>query len=320
MDVRRVPHRVHLPAPCVRDNDVGVAEDGGANLPLRPCEHQLVGRHPRIEVPGPGCNDAAGQSKHGSGHVLNVVRAAGVQCCAGRVLDGAKKEVEEIDAVGAHVVEQASPRDLAIHPPGTCSLPAREGLVQVETNGRDAPHRPAPQQVSDEEKAGKRAAVVRDPQRNPGCVERLEHAPALSVADRHGFLDQAGFSRVCNPAGQVGMAVGMCGNVDGVDPLIPNELVGRRVHARHPVALCVVLGLLPVASHDCHERRPPGLPEAGPALDLGHIPAADHSPSHVMHPDLQRGRVEGKLSRPVGRQMLYPVNHAVLMPRRQGVP
>ena len=79
------------------------------------------------------------------------------------------------------------------------------------------------------------------------------------------------------------MARGGRGNVDGVNFLVGNQVVGAVVGTRDAVAARIVSRPGAVAAHDGNERGAVRLLEAGPALHFGDVATADDSPAHAVH-------------------------------------
>ena len=95
-------------------------------------------------------------------------------------------------------------------------------------------------------KAGKSAAVVRDPQRHARCVEGRDHPGAFSIVHRHRFFDQARLAGGGDLQGDLEMRRRWGRNVHGVHIWITNEIRDAAVRARH----CVAARVDPVGPSD----------------------------------------------------------------------
>ena len=85
-------------------------------------------------------------------------------------------------------------------------------------------------------------------------MERIDHAQAFLVVERHGFFDEARLASRGNLEGEAAVAGRRRRHVDHVNVGIINEVVGAVVGVRHAVPACIVVRLRRVAAHHGHER------------------------------------------------------------------
>ncbi len=114
-------------------------------------------------------------------------------------------------------------------------------------------------------------------------MERIDHAQAFLVIERHGLFDEARLAGRGNFEGEAAVTGRRRCHVDSVNVGIVDEVVGAVVGVRHAVPACIVVRLGRVAAHDGHERRSVRLLEPGSALDLGYVAASDDAPANRRH-------------------------------------
>ena len=85
-------------------------------------------------------------------------------------------------------------------------------------------------------------------------MERIDHAQALLVVERHRFLDEARLAGRGNPEGEAAVAGRRRRHVDSVDFGIVDEVVSAVVGVWHAVPACIVVRFHGVAAHHGHER------------------------------------------------------------------
>ncbi len=190
VDVRRVADGVHLARSTTRNDDVTINENRRNERACRSDESHPVERRIGVEIPHARTGHAALDDVSGNRDVFRRVRAAGIPRHARHVLDGCTEKVDEIQRVRAPVEQQAAATDGGIETPGTRGVAVREGIEQLDVNRRELADRILPQKVAHQQKPRQGAAVERHPQRHSALTKRRDHAQALRVGERHGFLDE----------------------------------------------------------------------------------------------------------------------------------
>src|SRR5262245_4916529 len=79
------------------------------------------------------------------------------------------------------------------------------------------------------------------------------------------------------------MIAGRRGNVDSIDILVKDQLIGVIVPLFHSMSLGKVLSRCPVATHHSDERAARRQLKSGPALHLRHGAATNDSPTYLLH-------------------------------------
>src|SRR4051812_24199097 len=106
MHVRRIAYLFDDPDGATLHPNVSVAEDWRCQFPFGPDDRHGVGLLDRIEVPEPGPDESALESKCRRSDVLSPVRACRVRRVSRHGNNAPEKEIEQIEAMRPEIEEE----------------------------------------------------------------------------------------------------------------------------------------------------------------------------------------------------------------------
>ena len=120
--------------------------------------------------------------------------------------------------------------------------------------------------------------VVADHQLHPVGVTGIDHRPRLPTGERQRLFTEDMFTRIGGLDRLVGVQMGRCCHIDGVNFLVSQQPVHRVIKTGHAMLLGKVLGLGAVAFH--HRRQPltGRLGDCADHLPLGDLAGAENTP------------------------------------------
>ena len=233
------------------------------------------------EIPRGGAECAAGGAEREGDAILDL---DGGRLPGGAPLDVFERSdavVEEIEDVGADIKEQTAAGVGGGDAPGVLRGIGigRGGRGEAVVDAGEAADGSAGDEFADFFKPRHGAAVVGDEEFLFRGGEGGDHGVTLGGVAGHGFLHVAGLAGGGDEAGEFEVRTGRRGDIHGIDLGIGHERPGIVIPTRHAVTFCVVGGEGAVAAHDGDESGAAGLAEAGAALHLGDIAAAEDAPA-----------------------------------------
>ena len=185
-----------------------------------------------IEIPQTRADNIILQLKGSSRDIFNRI---GVSRIEGKSLDRRYRpdeKVEQVEAVRTQIEKKSSACDAAIEPPRRSAQARRKATAHMNMHGCQATDSIRMNQIANFQKAGKRAAIIRNPKWHAGLAKSLHHANTFSMIHRHWLFNQTRLAGRSHFQSQLAVARRRCRDINGVDVRIIDQVIRCRVHAR----------------------------------------------------------------------------------------